>query len=119
MGIIQCQKHGETGTAVNIQQDICKKILKDEPLKNEDMEVIKVNLYDNDELLLEMRYIVTKELEKELTLQKVYDIHDEIEDEKLIKPFESSMGAICGQCLDEYKYSKDIEHTMEKFKKIQ
>jgi len=115
MGTIICDKHGMNGIAINIQNDICIKIIQNEPLSDSDLEVIKVNLYDGNQFLLDVNYIVTKELKKELTLLDVYDIKEEYEDEKFIKPFASKMSEVCGQCLNEYKYKENIKITLEKY----
>jgi hypothetical protein len=116
MGTIICDKHGMSGISINIQNDICMKILKNELLQDSDLEVIKVKLFDNNQFLFDINYIVTVALKKELSLLDVYEIKEEYEDEKLIKKFELKMGVVCGQCLNEYKYKDTIRNTLEKYK---
>lgn len=117
MGTIICEKHGECGIAINIQNDICEKILKNELLQDSDLAVIKVNLYeDNDQFIYDNNFIVTVALKKDLLLLDVYDIKDEYEDEKLSKKIHSKMGVVCGQCLNEYKYKDNIRNTLEKYR---
>lgn len=112
MGMIICKKHGKRLVGMNIQQEICEKLLKNDPLKDDDLSVIKMLYYDDDKLLLHMSYLVTKALKKQLRLRDVYHIKDDFEDEQPRKLLELRMSAICNQCLDEYEYKDDIQNTL-------
>lgn len=116
MGLILCDKHGQQGIAINIQNEICDSILANEPLSDEDLQIIKVLFFDEGEPLMDMNYIVTKSLKEEFALKDLYEIREEIEEETLISPFTSKMGIVCGQCLNEYKYKKAIAGTLKAYR---
>lgn len=118
MGLIICDKHGQQGIAINIQDEICRSILANEPLCNEDLKIIKVVFFDENRPLMEMNHIVTTSLKEKLALEDLYEIREESEEETLIRPFTSKMGIVCGQCLNEYEHKKAIADTLKAYRDI-
>ena len=115
MGLIICDKHGEQGIVINIEDDICRKILADTPLTNEELCVIKAVFYDDDEtFLMDVNYLVSIQTKESLNLMEYFEIRTEEEDEKFLGKMSSKMGAVCGQCLNEYKFRKDIDKSLRK-----
>ena len=112
MGLIICEKHGEQGIAINIEDDICRKILANIPLRDEDLCVIKVLFYDNEEFLMDMNYLMTTEMKHTLNLAEGYEVRDEEEDAEFLKQISPRMGILCGQCLKEYRYRENIEESL-------
>ena len=60
MGLINCSKHGDSGFAQRISVSICEKIRNDLPVKNGDLKIISIDLYDGDEYLSTNRYLITE-----------------------------------------------------------
>lgn len=116
MGLILCNKHGKQGIAINIQQEVCEKMLKGDPLHDDNLAVIKVLYFDCDELFLDMNYLVTNVLKEQLKLHDVYEVREDADEEPLSRLFSTKMGIICGQCLNEYKYKKDIQSTLAAYR---
>ena len=114
MGLIICEKHGEQGIAINIEDEICRKILADTPISDVDLCVIKVLFYDNEEFLMDMNYLMTTEMKDTLNLMEVHEVQNEEEDSEFLRRLSPRMGILCGQCLKEYKYRKNIEVSLRK-----
>ncbi len=114
MGLIICDKHGEQGIAINIEDVICQKILADEPISDEHLHVIKVLFYDDEEFLMDMNYLISTALKDDLNLLEVYEVQNEEEDSALMKRISPRLGIVCGQCLKEYKYRNNIEGSLRK-----
>lgn len=115
MGLIICDKHGEQGIVINIEDAICRKILADAPIAGEDLCVMKVLFYDNDEFLMDMNYLMTSEMKGDLNLMEVYEVRNDEEDSEFLRLISPRMGIVCGQCLNEYKYKADIKAVLRKF----
>lgn len=114
MGLIICSKHGEQGIVINIEDEICRKILADKPISNENLHVIKVLFYDHEEFLMDMNYLISSEMKDDLNLVDVYEVKNEEEDSEFLRRISPRMGIVCGQCLKEYKYRRDIEDSLRK-----
>ena len=113
MGVIQCNFHGESSIAINIQKDICLSILHQEELFDNDLEVVKVKVYDAGVLLMDVNYLLTRKNKLHLDLGDENGI--DANDQK-IDVLNGMTGAICARCLDEYKYIENISETMRKFR---
>lgn len=114
MGLIICEKHDEQGIVINIENNICRMILADEPLCDEDLFVIKILFYDNEEFLMDMNYLITTEMRDSLNLIEIYEVQNEEEESEVLKQISPRMGILCGQCLKEYKFRKNIEGSLRK-----
>lgn len=114
MGLIICNKHGEQGIVINIEDQICRKILADTPMSDEDLYVIKVLFYDDEEFLMDMNYLISKEMKEDLNLIEVYEVQNEEEDSEFLRKISPRMGIVCGQCLQEYRYRTNIEESLRK-----
>ncbi|MCV9933723.1 hypothetical protein OIU80_15675 [Flavobacterium sp. LS1R47] len=116
MGMIQCVKHGLSGIAINIENSICEKINKNQELFSSNLSVVKVYLYDGEEYLYNLNYIITNETKKKYNLKSVYKIHNE-EDEKQLKDLDSLVGVICNKCLNDYQFINKIKNIINEYKK--
>jgi hypothetical protein len=102
MGMVICKKHGRTGVRIDLLDEICKKILSDEPIDQQILSFIHVEYFDKKELLFDTTYIVTKKFKEERNLGNYYKISTEEEEGLLNRKFGDYLGAICGKCFDEY-----------------
>ncbi|MBF7093094.1 hypothetical protein IUY40_16300 [Flavobacterium sp. ALJ2] len=68
--MIQCVKHGLYGIAINIENSICEKINKNQELFSSNLSVVEVYLYDGEEYLYNLNYIITNETKKSIILNQ-------------------------------------------------
>ncbi|MFB9079337.1 hypothetical protein ACFFLS_05600 [Flavobacterium procerum] len=115
MGMLQCEKHGLSGIAINIEKSICHKINRNQQILSSDLIVVKVYLYDNDQYLFNLNYIITKESKKKYNIKSIYEIHNE-EDEKQLNEIDSLVGVICEKCFVEYKFINNIKKIVNEYK---
>lgn len=118
MGMIQCPKHGLQGIAINIQEEVCAKILNSEQLTADDLSVIKVLVYDDGEFLFDMNYLLLTETCVKMNLQEEYTVTDE--EQADLKILNNMSGALCAVCFAKYPYSEAIKpvlHIYEQHKK--
>lgn len=118
MGIIQCPKHGLQDIAINIQADVCAKILNNEKLTEKDLCVIKVLVYDAGQLLVEMNYLILAEVQLKMGLENQYIVVDENEQDDL-RLLNSMSGALCTLCFAEYPHRKNINRALHDYESYQ
>lgn len=112
MGIIICKKHGRTGIVTGVLKEICQKMLNDDPINQYELTTILVEYYDEEELLFTDKYLVTIDFKRKYDLDDYYKICSDEEEDLLLKPIASEIGAICGQCYKEYI----LKHNIKKAK---
>jgi hypothetical protein len=110
MGMVICEKHGLTGIAIGILNEICDKIVNDEPISQNILRTVVIEYFVEDELLISHRYLITDNFKRAYKLAAHYKIKSDEEDERIFKPIDPFIGAICGKCFEEYllKYNLQI-----------
>lgn len=109
MGMVICEKHGRTGIAIGILNEICDKIVNDERISQNVLRTIVIEYYDEDELLVSHRYLVTDDFKEAYKLKDYYKIKSDEEDEQIFKPIDPFIGAICGKCFEEYLFKYNLQ----------
>lgn len=107
MGTSLCEKHGETGIFSSISIDICEEIMGRSSIKNENIYVVIIKVFDGDEYLYEQKNYISEGLFKEGNLNFIYEIHDELDEERINAFFPKTSG-ICGECFNEYLSSRNL-----------
>jgi len=108
MGLILCEKHGQTGLINHISKDICEKVINDEPLQA-DIKIVLINLFDENEFLCTITNHISSTLVAKHKLLEKYIIHNEKEELALEEHFPKLSG-LCGKCFREYinKYNINL-----------
>jgi len=102
MGIIICPKHGTSGIAICIEKAICHKILQNIPVQDNELAVIRIEVFDFDRetFVTNLNHLITKKLKEERDLQDYYKIVTEDEFEQLDTKMD--VGATCVKCFEEF-----------------
>ena len=108
MGLILCDKHGPTGVINHISEDICEKVISDDPLKREDIKVVLIDLYDEEEYLFTITNYISADLFAKYELREKYVIRNEEEEEALDRKL-PKLGALCGMCFKAYLIKNGID----------
>lgn len=112
--MIKCKKHGLCGLAINIENSIIDNINNNQEISPLDICVIKVYLYDDNEYLYYINYIITNKSKKQYKISSSYKIHNEKEELKL-KDLDNLVGVICNECLINYNYLKNIKSIIKEY----
>lgn len=64
---------------------------------------VKVDLYDEKELIGDMEYLISVVIKKRLNIKKHYNITTDDESDQLGQLIHLELGGVCVDCLKEYK----------------
>jgi hypothetical protein len=102
MGMVICEKHGSQGIVPSLSIDVCKMIWsKARFVEIEKLYEVCVNIYDEDEFLLNIKSYVSDKQFCKLNLSQSYDIRNDAEEDRLDKILPDSSG-VCGLCFIEF-----------------
>lgn len=107
MGISLCRRHGESGIVSSISIDICEEIMGRSKEKIENVYVVTIKVFDEDEHVFDQSNYISENLFKTHNLKLEYEIHSESDEEKINSFFPKTSG-VCGKCFDEYMSSRKI-----------
>lgn len=106
MGLIICDKHGETGFMPFISNELSKKVLDNEILCKEDITYVDISLVDEDdgEEMHSMRYWMSTSCFDGLGAERKYIIKSDEDETRLDEIFNPIMkgGGLCGKCFTDY-----------------
>jgi len=106
MGLIVCDKHGETGFMPFVSKEFAEIILASKFLANEDVKFVEVIFIDEDdgEEFQRLQYWMSSKCFESLGLEESYIIQSDEDEEKLDRIFNPIMkgGGICGKCFESY-----------------
>ena len=108
MGIIICNKHGKKGIKINIDKKIIDNIHSGVNIKEEDLVIVTVELFDELDFLLEYKILFRKDTFVENKLKYFYKISNELEEEEELLPVEGLLSGVCGECYFEYMKNNNI-----------
>lgn len=105
MGLIICDKHGESGFMPFVSKELSNRILGGEEFRKSELAQIDVALIDEDdgEEIYTMQYLMTKKCLDQAGAQTKYELRSD-EDERVFHSiFDPVMkgGGICGKCFKE------------------
>ncbi|SMF14119.1 hypothetical protein SAMN02745866_00908 [Alteromonadaceae bacterium Bs31] len=106
MGLIICDKHGETGFMPFVSKELAEKIIANEPLGNKGIKFVEVIFIDEDdgEEFQQLHYWMSQKCFDSLSPKESYVIQsdeDEVELDKIFDPIMKG-GGICGRCFENY-----------------
>lgn len=107
MGTTLCNKHGETGIVSSISIDICEEMMGRSSIKNERIYIVIIKVFDGNEYLYEQKNYISEALFKEKDLNMLYELHDELDEERINTFFPKTSG-MCGKCFNEYLSSRKL-----------
>lgn len=106
MGMIICDKHGETGFMPFVSNELATMALDNVSLEKGDIAYVDVSLIDDEdgEEMYSMRYWMSKKCFDSLNADRAYVIKTDDDEAVLDKIFNPVMkgGGICGKCFEEY-----------------
>ncbi|MBF7093092.1 hypothetical protein IUY40_16290 [Flavobacterium sp. ALJ2] len=97
-----------------IQDEICNKILNDIEINKNDLFIFQLDLYDNEEYLTSVKYLLTREFSKEHKLKNPYKIYNEEEESKYNFIY-NYLGAVSLKIIENYKYIDNIRGSIKDF----
>ncbi len=116
MGLIICDKHGETGFMPLVSKELAETILANKSLGNKGVKFVEVIFIDEDdgEEFQRLRYWMSQKCFDNLNAKKSYIIQSDEDEIKLDKIFDPIMkgGGICGRCFEEYMESHNYRYTL-------
>jgi hypothetical protein len=114
MGLIICEKHGETGFISHVSKELSLGISAGNKFSHDKVTYIDVILVDDEdgEVLSKIRYWMTQDCFKSLSALKKYTTLTEEDEEKVDRILIPIMqgGGCCGKCFDEHTGNIRIKH---------
>lgn len=102
MGMIECKKHGLSGFSSKISKNISDKILNDIDILDNELIIITLDIYDNNEYLYTEKYLIESKESKNNNIQCEMVVRNEDESDNFSKLL-PELGGICFKCMNEYK----------------
>lgn len=106
MGLIVCDKHGESGFNPHISKELVDKILGSVIVSPLDIVFVDIKFVneDNGEYMFDIRYCMTRECFYSLSASRKYLIVSDDDEKNLDKIFCGVMkdGGMCVKCFKEY-----------------
>lgn len=102
MGLIICQKHGETGVIPFISKGLWQIAKQNTKIDCDKIKVITIAIKIDQETSFSLKYYFTKDEFDLFSLDDYYSISTDEEDEKVTKIFHDKTRPMCGDCFKEY-----------------
>ena len=122
MPIMIKKKYLSDGTvssrAVNIENHVIDNFQLNIEINDDDLEVVKINLFDEDILLMDINYLIRKDTFQKLNLKKCYDIRNENEEAEIMPLLNSITNGIDMEIIDKYSYMNKIHNTWSEYLKV-
>ena len=106
MGLIICDKHGESRFLPYISNELSDKVLNNVILKAEEIAYVDIRFIDEDDgqEMFSVRYWMSRDSFNSLAAKASYEIRSDEDEEKLDELFNPIMkgGGLCGRCFEAY-----------------
>ncbi|CAA0163937.1 hypothetical protein [Tenacibaculum maritimum] len=105
------------GVLLNVQKEVCDKIIANKPLNDLELSVVKVNLYDDNEFFMDENYILFTETKQNLCINDEYHIRNEEEESLKLSVLNKIVTNISNKYLEEYDFKDNINLTLSIYNK--
>ncbi|WP_250463905.1 hypothetical protein [Microbulbifer litoralis] len=117
MGLIICGKHGESGFTDRVSKEVASCIDDGTPLKESDLKVVVIRMYDEDEFLGTNKYLLTEKEFKKSGIPEV-SVVDKESTYDVIKDKLPRMEGACSSCLNNFYKNNDIDPSSIDFERL-
>lgn len=114
MGLIICEKHGESGFTDRVSKEVASYVYNGMPVKESDLKVVVIEMYDGDEFLGANKYLLTKEEFKRSGIPEVSAVDEESTYDAIKRKLPKMEGA-CSSCLNDFYENNNIDPSSVNF----